>query len=103
MTPEQATALIVAFTGLIGACGLAVQQFRSLRRDINGRMQQLLEAYGAAQRKDGELAGRDFASTSTPVSVMGGAGTPVPLVAIEPNENGSIAAPVQTDPRRARD
>lgn len=84
MSIEGLTGLIVAITGLVAAIGVLVVQVKGLRRDINGRISQLLEAHGQAERKEGELAGRDFATTGTPVSVMGGAGTPVPLQAIEP-------------------
>ena len=83
MTPEQATALIVAATGLIAAVGVLVVQLRSLRKDINGRLSQVLDLAATAARKDGELAGRDFAHQTNKVSAMGGAGSPVPLT---PNE-----------------
>lgn len=83
MTPEQATAFIVSVTGLIAALGVAIAQFRSLRRDINGRLTQLLTTAAEAARKDGELAGRDFAHRTNKASAMGGAGTAVPLT---PNE-----------------
>lgn len=60
MTPEQATALIVAVTGLVAAIAAATVQIRGLRRDVNGRMTQLLERSESAARKLGELEGRDF-------------------------------------------
>lgn len=84
MTVENVTALVVAITGLVGAIGIMVVQVRGLRKDLNGRLTQLLEAHGEAQRKEGELAGRDYVTTGTAVSVMGGAGTPVPLTPVEP-------------------
>lgn len=64
MTPEQATALIVAATGLIGAVGVLIVQVRSLRKDVNGRLTHMLSLAADAGRKEGELAGRDFANKS---------------------------------------
>jgi hypothetical protein len=62
VSAEQATALIVALTGLLGSIGLLMRQIGALRRDLNGRLEQLLETTSTAARKQGELAGRDFAS-----------------------------------------
>lgn len=83
MTVDQATALVVAATGLIGAIGVLAVQLRSLRKDIDGRLTQVLDLAATAARKEGELAGRDFAHQTNKVSAMGGAGSPVPLT---PNE-----------------
>jgi len=83
VTVEQATGLLVAVTGLVGAVGVLVVQLRSLRKDLNGRLTQLLAVAEQAARKDGELAGRDFSTRSTTVSAPVGVGTVVPLT---PNE-----------------
>jgi len=83
VTVEQATALVVAITGLVGAVGVLVVQIRSLRKDINGRLTQLLAVAEQAARKDGELAGRDFTRQAGRVTAGGGAGTVVPLTANE--------------------
>ena len=68
MSAEQATALIVALTGLVGAIGLLMRQIGELRRDLNGRLEQLLESTSAAAHKQGELAGRDFARRAEPLA-----------------------------------
>lgn len=60
MTPEQGTALVVALTGLLGAIGLLIGQLVALRRDINGKMEELVRHAAEAARKDGELVGRDY-------------------------------------------
>lgn len=71
MSPEQATALIVAITGLVVALGTVYGQLRGLRRDVrshhatvDGRMVELLTLSQLAAEKQGELAGRDFATRS---------------------------------------
>lgn len=64
ITPEQATALVVALTGLVAAVGAILVQIRSLRKDLNGRLTQLLDEAKTAAEKRGELAGRDFAATT---------------------------------------
>jgi hypothetical protein len=100
VTVENVTGLIIAVTGLIAAIGVLVVQVKGLRKDINGRLTQLLEAHGEAQRKEGELAGRDYVTTPTRVSVMGGAGTPVPLVPHDtPKTGGPSAARYPFTPR----
>jgi len=83
VTVEQATALVVAITGLVGAVGVLVVQIRSLRKDINGRLTQLLAVAEQAARKDGELAGRDYSRGLTTVTAATGAGTVVPLTTNE--------------------
>jgi hypothetical protein len=65
VTPEQFSGIIVAVTGLVAAIGLLVTQVRGLRKDLNGRMQELLDTSKLAAQKDGELAGRDFAQGAT--------------------------------------
>ena len=60
MSTEQVTALIVAVTGLVAAIGALIVQLRLLRKDLNGRVSQLLETSSLAQHRLGELEGRDF-------------------------------------------
>ena len=60
MTPEQATALIIALTGLVGALGAVFVQLRQTHRLINSRMTQLIDTTKLAAQKSSELAGRDF-------------------------------------------
>lgn len=60
MTPEQAIAIIAAVSTLVVAVTALLVQVHALRRDVNGRVTQLLEAAGVAREKRGELAGRDF-------------------------------------------
>lgn len=60
ITFEQWTALLVAATALVTAIGATAVQLRGLRKDLNGRVSQLIEAATAASRKQGELEGRDF-------------------------------------------
>ena len=59
MSPEQATALIVAAAALITALGALVDQLHRLRKDLNGRLSQLVETTALASLKQGELQGRD--------------------------------------------
>lgn len=61
MSPEQATALIVALTGLVAAMGVILVQLRQTHQLINSRMTELVETTKLAAQKSGELAGRDFA------------------------------------------
>ena len=61
MTPEQITALLAGLAGVLVALGSVFHNISELRKDINGRMSQLLEEHSAAARKEGELAGRDYA------------------------------------------
>jgi hypothetical protein len=66
MSPEQATALVAAITGLIVALGVFVVQIRQVSSQLNGRLSQLLAVANAAAMKEGELAGRDFSTRSSP-------------------------------------
>ena len=59
MTPEQGTALIVAAAALVTALGALIDQLHRLRKDLNGRLSQLVETTAMAALKQGELAGRD--------------------------------------------
>jgi hypothetical protein len=60
VSPEQAVALIAAVTALVVALGAVIHNIGELRKDLNGRMEQLLQATSDVARKQGELAGRDF-------------------------------------------
>lgn len=60
MTPEQATALIVAITGLVAALGVLVVQLVQVRKQIDGRLTELLATTRVAAQKEGEMVGRDF-------------------------------------------
>lgn len=71
MSPEQATALVVAITGLVVALGTVYGQIRGLRQDVrshhatvDGRMVELLTLSQLAAKKQGELEGRDFVTRS---------------------------------------
>lgn len=66
MSPEQATALVVAIGGLITAIALLIGQVRALRVQLNGRLTELVAAHGAAMRREGELAARDWISRGSP-------------------------------------
>lgn len=60
MTPEQALALMGGMTALITATAALLFQVRGLRKDIDGRMKDLVQVSAAAARARGELEGRDF-------------------------------------------
>lgn len=60
MNPEQLVALVGAVAALLTAVAVVLQRIGELRREINGRLTQLLEEATAAAEKRGELAGRDF-------------------------------------------
>lgn len=64
MTVEQATALIVALTAMVTAIGVVVVQLVSLRKQIDGRLSELLEQTKLASGHRGELIGRDFADAA---------------------------------------
>lgn len=61
MTPEQITAVLTGLAALVIAVGALLHNIAELRRDVNGRLSELLDERAAAARKEGELAGRDFA------------------------------------------
>lgn len=61
MTPEQLVAILVAISGVLGAVGILIGEIRKLRYDLNGRLSEYLHAAATAARKEGELAGRDYA------------------------------------------
>lgn len=60
MSPEQVVAVLVAATGLVGALGVMLRQLHEMRGDLNGRLTELLDAVAKAERREGELAGRDY-------------------------------------------
>lgn len=60
MTVETAIAAAVALTTLATALAALLVQMAALRKDLNGRLQQLLEHAVEAARHQGELEGRDF-------------------------------------------
>jgi hypothetical protein len=60
VSAEQATALLVALTGLVGAIGVLVAQLHQMRKDLNGRLTELVATTKLAAQKTGELAGRDW-------------------------------------------
>jgi hypothetical protein len=79
VSPEQFVAIVVALTGAIAAVGVVLVQLAQLRREVNGRLTQLLEETREQGRLEGELRGRDHVGMQlrrvgdTPIS------TPVPL------------------------
>lgn len=60
MTPEQLVAVLGAITALAVAIGAVIVQLVQLRKQVNGRLSELLERTAAASQSQGELAGRDF-------------------------------------------
>ncbi len=57
MTPEQATALIVAISGLIGALGVVFAQLRQTHALINSRMTELIDTTKLAAQLGGQQEG----------------------------------------------
>lgn len=57
---EQVVAVLGALTALLVAATALLVQVHLLRKDLNGRVTQLLDAAGMAREKRGEMAGRDF-------------------------------------------
>jgi hypothetical protein len=60
VSPEQLVAILGGFTALLGAVALVLRQLQELRKDLNGRLEQLLVAERERSLKEGELAGRDY-------------------------------------------
>lgn len=60
MSPEQVVAILGAVAAALLAFGTVIQRISELRKDLNGRLQQLLDARADAARHEGELAGRDY-------------------------------------------
>ncbi len=61
MTSEQLVAVLVALAGLVTAMGVLIGQIVQLRKEVDGRLSQLVEATRGAALKEGELRGRDHA------------------------------------------
>ncbi len=93
MTAEQATALIVAVTGLVAALGVIIAQLRQTHGLVNSRMSQLLETTQLANQKIGELRGRDFAkSIATEVALA------VPIRTEPPSPQSTTSTPGTSAP-----
>jgi hypothetical protein len=60
LSAEELVAILGAATALIAAVTALFVQIASLRRQLNGRLEQLLAEAVEAAEKRGELAGRDF-------------------------------------------
>jgi hypothetical protein len=60
VTPEQLVAVLVAVAGVLTAVGIVIQQLAALRKDLNGRLTQLLEETRMRAMKEGELRARDY-------------------------------------------
>lgn len=58
MSPEQFVAVLVALTGLVAAVGVAIVQIMSLRKAVDGRLSELVEATRLGATKQGEMSGR---------------------------------------------
>jgi hypothetical protein len=65
VSPEQITAILTGITGIIVALGVVVHNLVELRRSLNGRLSQLVDATREAAVKQGELQGRDYANKRT--------------------------------------
>lgn len=59
MTPEQATALIIAISGLIGALGAVFAQLRQTHGLINSRMTELIDTTKLAAQLGGQQEGME--------------------------------------------
>ena len=57
MTPEQATALIIAITGLVAALSAVWAQLRQTHKLINSRMTELIDTTRLAAQLGGQLEG----------------------------------------------
>jgi hypothetical protein len=58
VNPEQFTALLVALAAILAGFAAVLTQVVALRRQINGRLEQLLEQTRVAAKHLGELEGR---------------------------------------------
>jgi hypothetical protein len=59
VTPEQATALIIAISGLIGALGAVFAQLRQTHGLINSRMTELIDTTKLAAQLSGQIEGTE--------------------------------------------
>jgi hypothetical protein len=78
VSPEQLVALIVALTGLLGAVGIAIRQIVELRREVDGRLTQLLELTRVSSVARGDLQGRAAAASELQPMAEQPSGTNVP-------------------------
>lgn len=93
MTPEQFIAIIGACTALVAAIGGLVLQVRALNQHLNGRMEELLTEARSASLKEGELSGRDFATSALLPGVTAAKQTSLaPIAEPVPAEPGWMAA-----------
>ena len=60
MTVAEITGLVVALSSLVASLGIVLHNIAELRKDLNGRLQELIDARVEAAQKRGELDGRDF-------------------------------------------
>jgi hypothetical protein len=58
VSPEQITAVLGGLAAVIGAFGVLVAQVASLRKAVDGRLTELVEATRASAQAQGELVGR---------------------------------------------
>lgn len=79
MSPEQLVAVLVAIAGVLTATGIVIQQLAALRKEINGRLTQLLEETRTGARLEGELRGRDQVAAQRRRFTDPPIGTDVPL------------------------
>lgn len=89
VTPEQASALIVALTGLVAALGVIIVQLRQTHNLVNSRMTQLVDTTKLAAHKDGELAGRDFYTRLTGAIPTAEGQISVPTELLPPSNPGT--------------
>lgn len=68
MTVEGLIALFGALTAVLTAVTALLVQVRRLRMAVNGVMHELVDARAAAAEKEGELRGRDFVTSQSPVA-----------------------------------
>lgn len=60
MTPDQVVAIMGGLAALLAAVTALLVQVGRLRSEVNGRLQQLVDASVEAAQKRGELLGRDY-------------------------------------------
>ena len=63
MSPEQLVAVLAGITALLVATGAVLRQVLELRREVDGRLTQLLELTRTAAVSRGDLQGRAAAAT----------------------------------------
>ena len=60
MSPEQLTALLVALGAVLAGVAAVIAQLAQLRRQVNGRLSELLDEAHITAEHRGELKGRDY-------------------------------------------